>query len=162
MHTARSIDAPVYLVGGHHDDDIIARALGILARRVASGPALGSPSLVREYLILEAAKHDGYEAFGVLFLDSQSTVIEFREMFRGTLSHTSVHPREVARAALQLNAAAVILTHNHPSGSLEPSRADELLTQTLKSSLSLVDVRVLDHIITAAGSSLSMAERGLI
>lgn len=162
MHTARSIDAPAYLVGSHHDDDIIALALAILTRRVASGPALGSPSLVKQYLILEAAKHDGCEAFSVLFLDAQNNVIEFREMFRGTLTQTSVYPREVVKAALKLNAAAVILTHNHPSGSLEPSRADELLTQTLKSSLSLVDVRVLDHVITAAGNSVSMAERGLI
>jgi DNA repair protein RadC len=97
-----------------------------------------------------------------MFLDAQNRVIEFKELFAGTLAQTSVYPREVVREALRLNAAAVILSHNHPSGETRPSRADEVLTSTLKTALALVDVRVLDHIITAGGESLSMAEKGLI
>ena len=98
----------------------------------------------------------------MLFLDAQHRVIETEEMFRGTLTQTSVYPREVVKAALTHNAAAVILAHNHPSGSTTPSRADELLTQTLKAALTLVDVRVLDHMVVTTGEVLSMAERGLM
>ena len=111
---------------------------------------------------MEATKSPDHEVFSVLFLDAQHRVIEFSEMFRGTLTQTSVYPREVVKEALRLNAAALIFTHNHPSGSLVPSRADEALTQTLKSALSLVDVKVLDHIITSNSGALSMAEKGLI
>jgi DNA repair protein RadC len=103
-----------------------------------------------------------HEIFGVMFVNSQNGMIAFDEMFRGTVSQTSVYPREVVKRALQLNAAAVVLVHNHPSGSVDPSRADEHLTQTLKSALALVDVRVLDHIIVGGDRSLSMAERGLV
>lgn len=159
---ANSIESPAYLADFSEEDGLIARALEILSRRVSKGPAMNSPQTVRDYLTVQAAKHDGIEVFSILLLDAQHQVIEYREMFRGTLTQTSVYPREVVRAALALNASAVILTHNHPSGALEPSRADELLTQTLKSSLNLVDVRVLDHIITAGGKSLSFAERGLL
>ena len=164
MNAAHSIDAPVYLMATaqQDDDSIIARALAILAARIKAGPLMGSPREVREYLTIQAAKHDGREVFGVMFLDAQNRVIELKELFTGTLTQTSVYPREVVREALRLNAAAVILSHNHPSGSTQPSRADEQLTSTLKSALALVDVRVLDHIITAGGESLSMAERGLI
>ena len=98
----------------------------------------------------------------MLFLDAQSKMIDFDVMFRGTLTQTSVYPREVVKAALTKNAAAVILTHNHPSGSTEPSRADEFLTQTLKQALALIDVRVLDHIVVGAGGATSFAERGLL
>ena len=97
-----------------------------------------------------------------MFVNCQNGMIAFDEMFRGTVSQTSVYPREVVKRALQLNAAAVVLVHNHPSGSVDPSRADEHLTQTLKSALALVDVRVLDHIIVGGDRSLSMAERGLV
>ena len=163
MTAAHSIDAPAYAVEPQTDDDsIIARALAILAARIKAGPLMDSPRVVREYLTVQAAKHDAREVFGVMFLDAQNRVIEFKELFTGTLTQTSVYPREVVREALRLNAAAVILTHNHPSGSTQPSRADEQLTSTLKSALALVDVRVLDHIITAGGTSASMAEMGLI
>ena len=164
LTAAHSIDAPVYLMATaqQDDDSIIARALAILAARIKGGPLMGSPREVREFMTVQAAKHDGREVFSVLFLDAQNRAIEFRELFYGTLTQTSVYPREVMRAALGLNAAAIILTHNHPSGSTQPSRADEQLTSTLKTALALVDVRVLDHIITAGGSSLSMAEIGLI
>ena len=165
MNAAHSIDAPAYLAAPaqqQDDDSIIARALAILAARIKAGPLMDSPRAVREYLTVQAARHDAREVFGVMFLDAQNRVIEFKELFAGTLAQTSVYPREVVREALRLNAAAVILSHNHPSGSTQPSRADEQLTSTLKSALALVDVRVLDHIITAGGESLSMAERGLI
>jgi DNA repair protein RadC len=103
-----------------------------------------------------------YEVFAVVFLDTQNRVIYTQQMFRGTLTQTSVYPREVVKEALFQNAAAVILCHNHPSGNAEPSRADEALTHTLKSALALVDVRVLDHIIVTRSGTLSFAERGLI
>ena len=103
------------------------------------------------------------ERFGVLFLDSHHALIEFQVMFTGTLTAASVYPREVVRAALAINASAVILTHNHPSGDVTPSNADTELTKTLKKALDLVDVRVLDHVITCSGArTLSMAEQGLV
>ena len=103
-----------------------------------------------------------HEVFCVVFLDAQHRVIELQQMFRGTVTQTSVYPREVVKASLALNAAAVILAHNHPSGAAEPSRADEYLTQTLKTALQLVDVRVLDHLVVTANVVVSFAERGLL
>jgi DNA repair protein RadC len=103
-----------------------------------------------------------HEVFCVLFLDAQFRIIVLEQMFRGTVSQTSVYPREVVKMALGLNAAAVILAHNHPSGCVEPSRADEFLTQTLKAALALVDVRVLDHFVVSGADLCSMAERGLL
>ena len=100
--------------------------------------------------------------FGVLFLNSQHGMIAFEVMFRGTLSQTSVYPREVVKRALELNCAACVLVHNHPSGALQPSRADELLTKTMKDVLALIDVRVLDHVIISGERALSMAELGLV
>jgi DNA repair protein RadC len=100
--------------------------------------------------------------FAVLFLDVQHRLIKLEELFQGTLTQTSVYPREVARRALMLNAASVVLAHNHPSGVAEPSRADEFLTQSLKTALALIDVRVLDHLIVGRGQVVSMAERGLV
>lgn len=103
-----------------------------------------------------------HEVFACLFLDSQNELIAYEELFRGTLAQTSVYPREVVKAALAYNAAAVIFAHNHPSGYAEPSRADELLTGVLKQALALVDVRVLDHLIVGGVSVMSFAERGMI
>ena len=100
--------------------------------------------------------------FLVLYLDAQHRLIEAEELFRGTLTQTSVYPREVVKGALARNAAALAVAHNHPSGEAEPSRADEMLTQTLKSALSLVDVRVIDHFVVAGDRVISFAERGLI
>jgi DNA repair protein RadC len=116
---------------------------------------------VRDYLQLQLAARE-HEVFAVLFLDAQQRLLRFDEMFRGTLTQTSVYPREVVRRALALNAGAVILAHNHPSGVAEPSRADEFLTQSLKSALALVDVRVLDHFVVGKGQIVSFAERGLL
>ncbi|MCH8181224.1 MAG: DNA repair protein RadC [Proteobacteria bacterium] len=137
-----------------------------MARRGLSGqlrtqPVFSSPQRVKDYLQMRLGALP-HEVFAVLFLDAQQRLIACEELFRGTLTQTSVYPREVVKRALALNAAALILSHNHPSGVLEPSRADELLTQTLKSSLQLVDVRVLDHVVVSAGGALSFAERGLL
>jgi DNA repair protein RadC len=158
---AKSQPPASYIVSADDDSAVIARALQILQSRVNSGPVMDSPRAVRDYLTMRAAGLQ-HEVFAVMFLDSQHHVIETRDMFVGTLAQTAVYPREVCKAALTLNAAAVILSHNHPSGHPEPSRADEHLTATLKSALALIDVRVLDHIVTGGGSSVSMAERGLI
>ena len=140
---------------------IVEEALRHLACEVRLADALVSPAAVRDYLQLLLAERP-HEVFAVMFMDSQNRVITTEEMFRGTLTQTSVYPREVVIAALAHNAAAVILCHNHPSGAAMPSRADEALTQTLKSALALVDVRVLDHVIVAPGQALSMAEQGLV
>jgi len=161
---AQNEDAPVYVIEHTEEaeNQIIARGLTILAGRLRTDrEVFASPSTVRQYCQLRLGGRD-HEVFAVLFLDVQNRLIECREMFRGTLTQTSVYPREVVKESLQLNAAAVVLVHNHPSGSVQPSRADEALTQTLKAALALVDVRVLDHIIVSAVESLSMAERGLI
>lgn len=132
-----------------------------LAERLRTREAIDSPRAVREYLQLHLA-HRPHEVFAVLFLDAQHRLIVLEEMFRGTLTQSSVYPREVVIRALHHGAAAVVLAHNHPSGSTRPSRADQALTQTLTSALALVDVRVLDHVIVAAGQTLSMAEEGLM
>ena len=122
---------------------------------------LNSPGSVRDHLRLIFVGQE-YESFVVLFLDAQNRLIASKEMFRGTLTQTSVYPREIVKESLRCNAAAVIFSHNHPSGVPEPSRADEQLTSSLKQALSLVDVKVLDHFIVAGPATLSFAERGLI
>ena len=127
----------------------------------AERDALQSPQAVRDYLRLALAARP-YEVFVGLFLDSQNRLLAAEELFRGTLAQTSVYPREVVKAALARNAAAMIFAHNHPSGLAEPSRADELLTLALKQALSLVDVRTLDHFVVAGGRLTSLAERGLL
>jgi DNA repair protein RadC len=132
-----------------------------LRQKLAGAPAFDSPQTVKDYLSLHLAQRP-HEVFAVLFLDGQHRLIQLEEMFRGTLTQTSVYPREVVRRALALNAGAVILAHNHPSGLAEPSRADELLTRALKSALQLVDVQVLDHLVVGRGSVVSFAERGLL
>lgn len=132
-----------------------------MAAELAERPVFDAPQTVRQYLSLQLA-HLAHEVFAVLFLDHQHRLLAMEELFRGTLSQTSVYPREVVKRALALNASAVILAHNHPSGLAEPSRADEFLTQSLKSALALVDVRVLDHMVVGAADVVSFAERGLL
>lgn len=132
-----------------------------IAQPLREAPVFDSPQRVKDYLSLQLAGL-AHEVFAVLFLDHQHRLLVLEEMFRGTLSQTSVYPREVVRRAMALNAGAVILAHNHPSGLAEPSRADEYLTQTLKAALALVDVRVLDHLVVGQGQVVSMAERGLL
>ena len=132
-----------------------------LLETVRQRDVLSSPGSVRDYLRMSLAGRD-YEVFMVLFLDAQNRVIESEEMFRGTLTQTSVYPREVVKRSLFNNAAAVIFAHNHPSGVAEPSHADEVLTQALKQALALVDVKVLDHFVIAGAGLMSFAERGLV
>ena len=140
-------------------DQTIRRALRILEARLKDEPRLASPDDVRNYLRL--LLHDrGHEVFVCVFVDSQNRVLACEELFRGTLAQTSVYPREVVKAALAHNAAAVIFAHNHPSGVAEPSQADRLLTDTLRAALRHLDIPVLDHIIVAAGCSWSFAEHG--
>lgn len=142
-------------------DALIAQALALLECEVREADALASPDAVRAYLRLRLAGRR-HEVFVVVFLDSQHRVIATQEMFRGTLTQTSVYPREVLIEALAHNAAAVILCHNHPSGVAEPSAADQALTRTLRQVLALVDVRVLDHLIVAGPTAMSFAEHGLL
>ncbi|MGB3427360.1 MAG: DNA repair protein RadC [Burkholderiaceae bacterium] len=138
--------------------EIARRALQEDVRR---DTLLNAPDKVRQYLRLWIG-HLPHEVFVALYLDAQNRLLTAEELFRGTLTQTSVYPREVVKHALHHNAAALILAHNHPSGVAEPSRADELLTASLKQALALVDVRVLDHLIVAGNTTVSFAERGLI
>lgn len=126
-----------------------------------SASALTSPGTVRDYLRLALSSRE-YEVFVCLWLDAQHRVMVSEELFRGTLTQTSVYPREIVKAGLKANAAAVIFAHNHPSGVAQPSQADELLTRNLKEALSLVDIKVLDHFIVAGHQILSFAERGML
>ena len=139
---------------------VVELARRTLGQDLQQRPVFDSPDRVREYLQLEIAHHE-QEIFMALFLDAQHQLIAAEELFRGTLAQTSVYPREVVKRALALNAAAVVLAHNHPSGCAEPSRADAHLTQVLKNALALVDVRVLDHFVVTRGTVTSLAERGL-
>jgi len=172
-HHVRTVAAPNYTVTPMdefvslevHNDLIIARALEILRERLHKpGAALESPQAVRDYLRLSLAAEKS-ERFGCLFLDSRHRVIALDLMFQGSIDGASVYPREVVKAALAHNAAAVALVHNHPSGDVDPSRADRTLTSKLKEALALIDVRVLDHfIVGGAGNAdvLSFAERGYL
>lgn len=139
----------------------VAIAEAAAVELAADRDVLSSPAVVTQLLQLRFAGQS-FESFIVLFLDSQNRLIAAEELFRGTLAQTSVYPREVVKRALHHNAGAVILSHCHPSGVCEPSSSDELLTSALKAALSVVDVRVLDHIVIAGGAHLSFAERGLI
>jgi DNA repair protein RadC len=142
-------------------DEVLSQARRVLSRRVRRGATMSSPQAVKDYVRVQIGVLE-HEVFTVVFLDAQHRLIALKEMFRGTVTQTSVYPREVVKEALAVNAAAVILAHNHPSGSVEPSRADEVLTQTLRTALALVDVRVLDHLVVAGGEVTSFAEKGLL
>ena len=140
---------------------VLELARRALAQQLKQRAVFDSPAAVKDYLQLHLAQRT-HEVFAVLFLDSQHRLIALEELFRGTLTQTSVYPREVVLRALHHHAAAVVLAHNHPSGSVQPSRADEAITQALKAALALIDVRVIDHVIVAPGEALSMAEKGLV
>ena len=140
---------------------VLELARRALAQQLKARTVFATPDAVKNYLQLHLAAKP-HEVFAVLFLDVQNRLLALEELFRGTLTQTSVYPREVVLRALHHRAAAVVLAHNHPSGTVQPSRADEMLTQTLKTTLALIDVRVLDHVIVAPGEALSMAERGLL
>lgn len=140
-------------------EEVLQQAWRLLAARVRCGQEMSSPQVVKDYLRLKIGLLE-HEMFALVLLDAQHRILGIRELFRGTVTQTSVYPREVVKEALAVNAAAVILAHNHPSGAPEPSRADELLTATLKSALALVDVRVLDHFVVTAAAVTSFAETG--
>ena len=133
----------------------------LLLEDMRQGPVLANPKTVREHLSLHFAGRER-ETFACLFLDNRHRLIALEEMFLGTIDGASVHPREVVKRALQVNAAAVILAHNHPSGVAEPSQADELITARLRDALALVDIRVLDHVVVGGNVVVSFAERGLL
>jgi DNA repair protein RadC len=140
---------------------VLELARRALAQQLKERTVFATPDAVKHYLQLHLAAKP-HEVFAVLFLDVQNRLLAMEELFRGTLTQTSVYPREVVLRALHHQASAVVLAHNHPSGSVQPSRADEALTQTLKTTLALIDVRVLDHVIVAHGEAFSMAEKGLM
>ena len=140
---------------------VLELARRAMAQRLQDRAVFSDPTTVMEYIKLHLAAR-GHEVFAVMFLDVQNRLLAMEELFRGSLTQTSVYPREVVVRALHHQAAAVVLAHNHPSGTVQPSRADEALTQTLKAALGLVDVRVLDHIIVAPGLAFSMAQAGLV
>lgn len=144
-----------------HPEQIITLAKQIIAERLhrSEDITVTSPTDVKRYLQLQLAERE-QEVFSAMFLDTRHRLIEFREMFYGSIDGASVHPREVVKVALKLNAAAVIFSHNYPSGVAEPSQADIQITERLKSALALVDVRVLDHIVVTAGECVSLAQRG--
>ena len=144
-----------------HGSDVVAAAKNHLNRRVRRGTALTSPAVVRDFLAVNLGARD-CEYFCILCLDSRHLSLGFVELFRGTIDGASVHPREVVKLVIERQAAAVLLVHNHPSHSGVPSRADELITKRLVEVLSLLDVRVIDHCIVAAGDVVSMAELGLL
>jgi DNA repair protein RadC len=139
---------------------VLELARRAMAEQLRARQVLDTPEALSHYLQLHLA-HRGHEVFAVLFLDAQHRMIALEEMFRGTLAETSVYPREVVVRALYHQAAAVVLAHNHPTGLVRPSRADEALTRGLRAALALVDVRVLDHVIVGPGQALSMAQQGL-
>lgn len=155
--SVQTVTPPVYHSSA--DDQIIEQAKQILEKRLAQGPALSSPQTVKDYLTVTTPAGDR-EVFRAIWLDSQHNVISVETLARGTINQASIYPREVVKSALAAEAAACIVTHNHPSGSLEASAADKRLTDVLKQALETVDIRLLDHIITAGGKAVSLAERG--
>ena len=142
-------------------DQILEAARQAIEHKMQRGASFSSPVAVKEYLRAKLAGFE-HEVFAVLFLDTHHCLIEYAEMFRGTIDSASVYPREVVKQALRLNAAAVIVSHNHPSGNSEPSAADKAMTSQLRQALALVDIRTLDHVIVAGTRTTSFAERGLL
>jgi DNA repair protein RadC len=163
----KSEDAPKYNIevalDKAEEDAIIDRALAIAKKRAKQyGVTIGTPYAARDYFTLRLAKREDQhtEVFSVAFLDSHHRLIAVEDIFQGSISQCMIYPREVVRRALHHNASSLVLSHNHPSGNLEPSQADKRLTQTLRDALALVDVTVVDHVICGEGNSLSMAENG--
>lgn len=140
-------------------DDILEAARQVIDQKMQRGAEFTLPAVVKKYLRAKLAGFE-HEVFAVMFMDTRHRLIEYREMFHGTIDGASVYPREVVKEALRLNAVAVIVSHNHPSGNPEPSTADRAMTQRLREALGLVDVRVLDHVIVAGAATASFAERG--
>ena len=153
---------PRFTPASQSDDWIIRQAIALLEQRVfKAGPLLDQPQAVKDYLRLKLVAEPN-EVFAIVFMNSQHRVLAYEPMFKGTLDSTAVYPRVVVQRALELNAGAVIFSHQHPSGCTEPSNADRVLTDRLKAALALIDVRVLDHIIIGQGTPYSFAESGLL
>lgn len=152
---------PYHIAEAFSDDEIISSAKRILRKKFKRGIAITNPTTTKDYVHLELAEHE-QEVFACIFLDNRHRVILFEKLFFGTLTDASVHPREVVKRALALNAGAVIFAHNHPSGVAEPSTADRSITKRLQHALELIDVRVLDHIVVGAEGTVSFAERELL
>lgn len=142
-------------------EDIIAAAREHLSRRLRRGTSLSSPQAVRDFLAVKLGARE-FESFCCLFLDNRHRLIEFVELFRGTIDSAAVYPREVVKEALKRNAAALVLAHQHPSGVAEVSSADQIITRRLVSALETVGIRVLDHLVVAGGEVVSFAEGGLL
>ena len=162
-----SLDTPLMVRDGRgryrpaDADQILEAARQVIEQKMQRGAEFTSPVVVKDYLRAKLAGFE-HEVFAVLFLDTRHRLIDYVEMFRGTIDAAEVHPREVVKQALRLNAAAVIVSHNHPSGNSEPSAADKAMTSQLRQALALVDIRTLDHVIVAGTRTTSFAERGLL
>jgi len=162
MNNINTEDAPIYDSGSEvTDDQAISLAKAIIARRFKRADVMTNCSVVKDYLTLHLAEKE-CEIFGVIMLDNQNRVIEFKELFRGTVNSASVYPREVIKEVLSSNASSVIFAHNHPSGLPDPSEADKQMTERLVKVLELIDVKVLDHIIVGGADSVSFAEVGYL
>ena len=157
----RDLAGNYFAEGPLTEGDILNTAENILAEKLYKAESLTKPEETKRFLIQKLAAKE-HEVFAVIFMDNRHQIIAYEEMFRGTINGASVHPREVVKRALQLNAAAVIISHNHPSGCTEPSQADISITKRLKEALALVETRVLDHIIVGGTETISLAEQGLI
>jgi DNA repair protein RadC len=157
---ADSCSESLTLIAAQHEDWIIRQAIALLESRIfKAGPALGSPAAVRDYLRLKLIAEPN-EVFAVVFMNAQHQVLAYEPLFKGTVDAAAVYPRVVVQRALELNATALILAHQHPSGCCDPSAADRLLTERLKAALATVDVRVLDHFVIGKGAPYSFAEAG--
>lgn len=153
---------PRFAPASQSDDWIIRQAIALLEQRAfKKGASLDQPAAVKDYLRLKLTAEPN-EIFAIVFLNSRHEVLAYEPMFKGTVHSTTVHARPIVQRALELNAAAVIFSHQHPSGCTEPSSADRAMTQTLKTALALIDVRVLDHLIVGQGTPYSFAESGLL
>lgn len=162
LYQLRMVEADVYQINGYICyEELVQLAAKLTKDKVNRVEYVSSPQTCYRFLKACLAGKE-IEVFAALFLDTQNGVIAYEELFYGTLDSCAVHPREVVRRALELNAASLILSHNHPSGIAEPSSADKLITDRLKSALALVDIRVLDHIVIGANEHVSFAERGLL
>lgn len=162
LKVPKARQAPLTRLAAQHEDWIIQQAITLLEKRIfKTGPILDSPNAVRDYLRLKLIAEPN-EVFAALFMNSHHQLLAYEPLFKGTINSTTVHPRVVIQRGLALNAAALIVVHQHPSGHAAPSRSDELLTTALKTTLASVDIRLLDHWIVGQGTPYSFAESGLL
>jgi DNA repair protein RadC len=161
MAFARDVLGHYTLTGAQTEEEILAAAEDILARRLERMGSLGNPRDTEDFLRYRLAGLD-HEQFHAVWLDNRHRILGVEKLFNGTIDGASVHPREVVKAGLRINASAVIFSHNHPSGLPQPSAADKAITHQLRDALALVDIRVLDHLVVATSGCVSMAARGLM